>query len=100
MSACVSFCAGLRCRIRNSLQAEEIVAGVFIASDRAAAFLHSLHAEEFVAGQRVCVFSDRTMAHQHLESVVVRKNTSEGWATLFIFSFAIIAVHHVGLKEN
>ena len=43
----------------------------------------SLHAEEFVAGQRVCVFSDRMMAHQHLESVVVRKIHVGGMGNTF-----------------
>ena len=50
------------------IQAEEFVAGVFIASDRAAAsVIHCMPKNSLQAS--VCVFSDRMMAHQHLEFV-------------------------------
>jgi len=64
------------------LHAEEFVAGVFIASDRAAAsVIHCVPKNSLQAS--VCVFSDRMMAHQHLESVVVRKKHVGGMGNTF-----------------
>jgi len=57
----LGFMSRSRCRIRNSLHAEEFCqASVCVFSDRMLAHQHLA----FVAGQRVCVFSDRTMAYQ------------------------------------
>ena len=71
----------------------------FIAHDRAAAsVIHCMPKNSLQAS--VCVFSDCMMAHQHLESVVVKKTRRRDGQHFFMFSFAIIAVHHVGLKEN
>ena len=57
--------------------------------DRAAAsVIHCMPQNSLQAS--VCVFSDCMMAHQHLESVVVRKKKSEGWAALF----HVVLCHH------